>query len=805
MARARKPPDGDVAAAPLAGRWQEKQAIKQVHPERLHFRAFLASNPNYFGNVSDLIEDAADAVVQIQGNTTYEELVCVGLQPQLDLLEGVVLVHQSFGFNGNLCSGGSTEYVRFYLSYDGGATWHDQGMTSFTAHDLPGPKPLEYAVSLSIKPAKRWCIQENLPLVRAILSWNWAPPANTPNFNPVWGNVVEADVQGSPSHFILKGDLIELAKAGIAKQLEPLLAEQASMPISEPEPVGLQELHKLYAKKDVPGHRYVFPHLEKLQALPQAQLVSPPSPGPGPLELHWPVAGGEEGPAADMPIPNGDGGPFPPVPFPGPVPPPFPGPILEPDMSIFSKLPIDIGSIIGKILETDGDTSFEELTCVGLNPTQDTLEGVLTVKKSAGYSGSLCTAGSREYVAFWVDWGDGAGWTFAGTTSVRVHDLTGVPAGGLHYGVVLPLNLSGRQKPCAKGVVTARVRAILSWEFVPPSNDPDFVPTWGNREETIVQIKPGETVPPGDLKLYLESVSSVPVCSVDQSTGFAPGDKPFGGQVVLTGFIPGAPDVNSPAANKVKYKVFATPVDSSGNPLPGESPQQLTNSFGISVIDQTSPGGLPLQHGMTQQLDPSGFYTFQEDMNSADGTWRLVQNRVLASWLTAAPMTGLWRLTVEAELLGSSVPVGTLACPDGTTRTSVIVRLDEGVPTASLAITGVSQGTGPVNPAQECETFKKGQTIHGTYSSFDEHFGSLSLTVEPTGPATAFGPTAVNPSSRSYPVVPTGGESGTWELDTSNMKACGYIVRLWVQDRTIVSGDGSGWKNAASVGFCLKT
>jgi hypothetical protein len=36
------------------------------------------------------------------------------------------------------------------------------------------------------------------------------------------------------------------------------------------------------------------------------------------------------------------------------------------------------------------------------------------------------------------------------------------------------------------------------------------------------------------------------------------------------------------------------------------------------------------------------------------------------------------------------------------------------------------------------------------------------------------------------------------------MKACGYIVRVWVQDRTIVSGDGSGWKNAASVGFCLK-
>ena len=130
--------------------------------------------------------------------------------------------------------------------------------------------------------------------------------------------------------------------------------------------------------------------------------------------------------------------------------------------------------------------------------------------------------------------------------------------------------------------------------------------------------------------------------------------------------------------------------------------------------------------------------------------------------------------------------------------------LDEGVPTATLAITGVSSGGGPITPAQECETFTKNQTVHGTYSSFDQHFGTLTLTVEPSGPANTPGPTSVSPSVRAYPAVPTSGESGTWELDTSKMKPCGYIVRLWVQDRTIVSSDGSGWKNAASVGFCLK-
>src|SRR2546429_2310074 len=50
--------------------------------------------------------------------------------------------------------------------------------------------------------------------------------------------------------------------------------------------------------------------------------------------------------------------------------------------------------------------------------------GPLTIKRPNGYSGGLCTAGSQEYVAFWVDWG--SGWSYAGTTSVSVHDIGGV-------------------------------------------------------------------------------------------------------------------------------------------------------------------------------------------------------------------------------------------------------------------------------------------------------------------------------------------------------------------------------------------
>ena len=55
-----------------------------------------------------------------------------------------------------------------------------------------------------------------------------------------------------------------------------------------------------------------------------------------------------------------------------------------------------IDDLIGKLFPTDGDTSFEELRCVGLYPEADLIQAVLTVKKSSGYSGGLCGNGSTR-------------------------------------------------------------------------------------------------------------------------------------------------------------------------------------------------------------------------------------------------------------------------------------------------------------------------------------------------------------------------------------------------------------------------
>lgn len=159
-------------------------SLARLSPElaRRNLRALLLANPNYFGNVTG---SSFKAVLHIQEDTTYERLGCFGYSPELKQLRATITINQTEGYSGNIRANGSEEYVRFYLSSDDGKTWQDQGMTAVNVFDAPGPKPVEHAVALEIDPEEEFCIQ-NLPKVRAILSWNWAPPAGAPNWTPVW-------------------------------------------------------------------------------------------------------------------------------------------------------------------------------------------------------------------------------------------------------------------------------------------------------------------------------------------------------------------------------------------------------------------------------------------------------------------------------------------------------------------------------------------------------------------------------------------------------------------------------------------
>ena len=568
-------PTARCAPPAAGGHLIQDRADPQIEPERAQFRALILSNPNHFGNVPD--SSFKPVVTSFKSNTTYEELGCVGYQPQFKRLEAVVYVKKPFGYGGGLCSAGSTEFVRFYADWNNDNDFNDadedMGLTSFTAHDIPGEQRLEYAVSLQIDPKRvTFCFTQNLPKVRAILSWNAPPPPSTPGFIPVWGNVEDAQIQIQPRTLIIFDDLFKEIKAKPPEHFEDLVDLKKPVPVAPHKVLDLSELQSLYRGKDVPAHRFAFSHAQKLLEQPAftEKLLAPGSKGllPG-LEINW-------------------------------------------------------SDLFGQIVKTNGDTRFEELQCIGLDPNMDSLVGVLTVKLPNGYSGGLCQAGSTEYVAFWIDYGSGL--TFAGTTSVTVHDLTSIPAGGVQYAVFLPVDLDGHRQPCESGPRTAKVRAILSWQ-APPTN-PDYVPTWGNRLETTIQIAPGPVVQPGKQVPILSSVGDIPVNHIDSNglatgtgsfTGFVAVDSPFGGMINLSGKI-----VNGTSTSK--YRVMRKPhgaPDSAYVPLTDEPD-------GLRFTLVTFNGGLTIDPGYTIHADANGYYTYQDYAST-----HFIEGNILMHWYSA--------------------------------------------------------------------------------------------------------------------------------------------------------------------------
>jgi hypothetical protein len=748
--------------------------------ERGEFRALLVANPNYFGNLKI---SPFKPVLKIQGNTNYEQLMCVGLNPPYDRLEAVVQVKKNAGYGGGICGPGSREYVRFYVDLHDNGVWHDVGVASVKVYDIPGNKPLCYAVRCDFSSFRKFCLFENIVRVRAILQWNSAPPANTPGYIPVWGNVSNVQVQIHPVRHWPWGDLLKELKKVPIKIPDPIgpvideLDPAVKLTALDAQPLSLMQKKELYKNKGVPIHRFAFQETQHLLTMSD----------PNALAL------GGQSPLTDLGLSPGE-----------------------------------LGDLVGKFFPTDGDTSYEELRCVGLYPESDLLEAVLTVKASMGYSGRLCSNGSTEYVAFWIDFGDGAGFQYMGTATVNVHDLATIPEEDVQYAVFLKKDLSKYRVPCQVGPRTVHLRAILSWETPPPPANPNYIPVWGNREECLVQLHPGEVV--GHIPL-IETVGDIGVDDISQVTGLATGDgqigafsvldSPFGGEVRITGRIGDPPNSFGGGAVPYKYRieVYGPPPFNSWQPLTNPIVVKISEWFN-GIPQLCAPGDFVCDVTLTPTDDGDGqgpgWYTYLEDTKGLNQRFLVVDK--LASWHTNVAMEGLWQARISAKDPSVSPP---LVFPGFQT---VRVRIDNTSPSGPagpaatpaqieanppLAITGATFNGNPI-PAIACGKFPVGTIITGTYevhdpglTAPDQHFNSLTLSVIPAGPANGV---TTNPSARSYPVpVPTTGEAGSWTLNTAGMDACGYVIRLVAYDRTNYNSTGYALSMTYDVGFCLES
>jgi hypothetical protein len=736
----------------------EKKVVTKVEKERTDFRKLIIQNPNYFGTFPEV---KIKPVLPMKTNTKYEELRCVGFYPESDFLEAVIDIKLSYGYKGSLCSSGSFEYVRFFVDWDGDGDFtdpdEDVGIASVNVHDIPDgekvcldkTKPLSYALTVKINSKKRACKNPYMVKVRAILSWDAPPDAGNPNYLPVWGNVVEKWIQIKAQDYFLK-DIVKVANLDELK-IDPAMLE-LDIPVSKAKVLSVDEIKELYKDEDVPELRFNFAQVKEL-----AENIK-----------------------------------------------------MNPHLMVQYKMDPKlkkIADMLEVVLAEKPNTKYEDLRCVGLNYDLDTLVATLTVKLPCGYSGNLCTKGSYEHVAFWAYVWDQieqeCAWKYLGISSVNVHDIKNIPPEGLQYAVYLPVDLSSYRYKCTKPKIM-KIRAILSWQTRPPVNNPNYNPVWGNRLDTLIQIKPGEYVPAGEQKPYIWSAGEMAVESISGNTytlipsalgdgysngpsingGFSALESPFGGVIKISGTITHAP--NNPAeADKLKYKVqYKKSTEAIWH--------DIEDKFRIWIRIDGVPSGYLDQEAI------GGYFKYQKDLQAP--TTVEVEGDVIAQWHTPVSSgDGLYEIRVLLYKLGAPLVPGVPA--DHIASNVVKVIIDNTSPNAEISL-----DAGP------CEFTTPGAKITGKFKDTDLHFWKYSLSVLPYPPSTndkfkhrplplleyTYGQVP------AYPTLPASGvANGTFELDTSGMTPCGYVIYLYVWDRTIVNNHMQGNQNSASVGFCL--
>ncbi|MGD1046696.1 MAG: hypothetical protein ABR936_15415 [Bacteroidota bacterium] len=484
-----------------------------VQPERTHFHHMLAKNPNYFGNIPG---SKLKVNYKLIAETVYEQLTCAGYNPDTENMLATFEIKKSVGFSGNLCTTGSFEYLRFYLDFHDGHGFIDQGIVAINVHDILAANdcngnsifPIKYAATLKKKASNSfYCDNPVLPTLRVILSWGTEPPADSPNWQPVWGNILDCDVQLKPSLKLNPKDFsIDLSKyLALAvnspyltsKQLAEITGADISKLTPQAQLPNLADLVKKSEELKVPASRFVFKTVYNMVKYPTSEMTMM-------------------------------------------------------DKAILANAKIDVGQLIDKLSivtpmdASKADVDYEELECVGLDYNTESLVATIKIKKNIGYSGGLCDVGSKEYISFWIDWDNKCSWQYLNTVELKVHDIQMV-GNGLYYSVLLPLDATYHKKICNTPNIV-RFRSVLSWDVAPSTTDPDKLEYYGNRVDAHIQIKPGVALNPGDVIPLFNIIGGIDVDHVDDVTGLTkpgsffafnglsvPPGAPFGGLIVLNG------------------------------------------------------------------------------------------------------------------------------------------------------------------------------------------------------------------------------------------------------------------------------
>ena len=687
-------------------------------------------------------------IVKLKYDTRWEEVTCIGYNPAMQRLEAVVNLKQSTGYGGSLCTNATRENVRFYVDFMDGGGFRDMGLASFKSADIPdtppGPQhPLSYMVYLYINDEqyRRFtnCTHAVIPKMRAILSWKVEPTPNTPTFQPPYGNVLEADIQLQRRAYLKAADVLDLAKK---PELKHIINPELHIPLPEPGPVEATMLYAAYKKAGVPDHRTFFSTVGS--AIQSAMDFSKAT-------SHMKI-------------------------------------------SELAALKIDLSAIFSLITalpnEKKSDATFEEVTCVGLNSDSDTLGAVVHIKKSNGYSGDLCHKGSMEHVAFWADWdNNGTFDQYLGTASFQTHDISNMPENGLFYNVALPIDVSKRLRSC-KAPKLIRIRAVLSWESLPSTTNPNQLNTWGNSIDALVQLRPGKG---SGVHTVISLVGNVdrfmihPAQNLYNYNAVAPtlhNNRPWGGSTNLCGIID-RNGFNGLIRYRLSYKVLGAS-DLTYLPVSQSESFGRWNST-LPIIPGVNPTYVP------QTADADGWYIY--DVNPALGIFDIWDNGLLSTFNAAALADGTYTIRFEYTDEFGAVQVGDIFS---------IVVCNQGMsisPTANVAV-DLTKDMDLVIDGGDCHSYSQADPlILGHLRAVHPYFALWELDLEPTSHTHAVVPL---PRSRDYSFLGDTGDANTeWTLEPRLLDPCGYTISIAARTRVILNSTPGyfPWYGIKAIGF----
>lgn len=694
--------------------------------------------------------------LKAQSITNWEELTCVGFNPEKSKLEAIVSIKQATGYSGGLCTNGSKEYVRFFVDFKDGNGFQDMGYTSFKVADISevpaGPQhPIKYMTQIFIDDEKYrkflTCQTAVIPTVRAVLSWNTIPSSN-PFATPHYGNVKDADIQLKRKRRIFWGDIFDALQV---KEIPDFLKginikEEINIPVPPAPPIA--QIYESYKRAQVPDHRTFYSSIAPLISNGKKYKV-----------------------------------------------------LSSYSLQDIQTLKVDIKALTDIILKPVGqaDVSFEELTCVGLNTALDRLGAVVKVKKSSGFSGDMCHNGSQEHVAFWADWdNNGIFDQYLGTASVTVHDISNIPADGLYYCVDLPVNLSQHIRSCVFPNIV-RIRGVLSWQSLPSTTDPNDLNTWGNRLDVVVQIRPSQAA---NVEAELTHVGSVDRDSIDPVTFLVNSDntnptsdnnRPYGGWVSFNGII-NRNGFNGIIKYKIEYKKYGSSDSTYAS---------VSTSETFSMLDFAPD---PNVEYLDTQSPADGWFIYKA--NPAIGLYN--ETNYLAGWGTEGLADGTYTIRfTHTDALGNEQVADIFSV--------IINNVHMSISTTANVSVDLTKTLDLVIDGGDCHCYDKTATNHtvsGHLRAVHPYFSSWGLDLQPTSHTHGTVPT---PAFRYYNAIAnhadigdlgnnldSGDANAPWSVDVSAMDNCGYTVSLHARTRVIRnSSTHHPWYGVKAVGFSV--